>query len=269
VAPLVPRDNASSLRGLAPHYALTAEVLDGLGVVEGAGQATFTFERSGGERFDARLAPLEASAYVSAFADPHHGHYPASLPKAGRPLYLARSDSPLWITTLERGRTVVVGYNSALAATYEVSRRLEQLGRRPGVERVVVDVRLNGGGDNTTYGPLLGVLRDPRIDRKGRLFLLVGRATFSAAGNFAAEVDATTRATLVGEPTGGGVNQYGDSTTFSLPATGWNVYVATSYQQFGRRGDPRLTIRPDVPVALTAADYFAGRDPVLAAVLAR
>jgi hypothetical protein len=31
--------------------------------------------------------------------------------------------------------------------------------------------------------------------------------------------------------------------------------------------ETRLSIDPDVPVPLTAADYFAGRDPVLAAAL--
>src|SRR5262245_52205415 len=37
VDPLVPHDNASNVRGMAPHYALTAEVLHGLGITESAG----------------------------------------------------------------------------------------------------------------------------------------------------------------------------------------------------------------------------------------
>ena len=47
VEPLVPRDNTSNLRGLAPHYLLTAEVLDGLGVADGIDAAEFTFEQPG------------------------------------------------------------------------------------------------------------------------------------------------------------------------------------------------------------------------------
>ena len=62
-----------------------------------------------------------------------------------------------------------------------------------GVDRVVVDLRNNGGGDNRRYGPLLEALRDPRIDRPGRLFVLIGRLTFSAAGNFATDVEARDR----------------------------------------------------------------------------
>ena len=40
VRPLVPHDNESSLRALAPHYALVAEVLAGLGVTAGVGPSS-------------------------------------------------------------------------------------------------------------------------------------------------------------------------------------------------------------------------------------
>ena len=55
VRPLTPSDNPSNLRGLAPHFLLTAEVLDGLGVTDGAGPATFTLERPDGQRTDVQL----------------------------------------------------------------------------------------------------------------------------------------------------------------------------------------------------------------------
>ena len=105
------------------------------------------------------------------------------------------------------------------------------------------------------------------MSRRGRLYLLVGRATFSAAGNFAADVERFTKALLVGEPTGGGVNQYGDATAVTLPATGWNVSIATSYVQRGAPGDRRLAVDPDIRVDLTSTDYFAKRDPALARAL--
>jgi C-terminal processing protease CtpA/Prc len=139
-----------------------------------------------------------------------------------------------------------------------------RLAREPGLRRVVVDVRLNGGGDNTTYDPLLSALASPQVNRRGRLYLLIGRATLSAAGNFAADVDRFTKALLVGEPTGGGVNQYGDATSVTLPVTGWNVRVATSYVQRGEPGDRRLAVAPDIRVDLASADFFATLDPVLA-----
>ena len=81
---------------------------------------------------------------------------------------------------------------------------------------MIVDVRLNPGGDNTAYRPLLDVLRSRFVNRPGRLVLLTGRVTFSAAGNFAAEVDARTRARIVGEAAGGSPHNYGDTVEVEL-----------------------------------------------------
>jgi len=72
----------------------------------------------------------------------------------------------------------------------------------------------------------------------------------------------------VGQPSGGSPNLWGDVETVELPRSGLTARVAALYWQFARRGDKRLAVEPDIPVALTASDFFAGRDPVLARALA-
>jgi len=264
VEPLTPHDNPSNIRGLAPHYVLTAEVLDGLGITQGTAAADFTFERPSGERVDVSLTPVPASQYTARFADPLHGHYPSVLPRAARPLYLANSGKALWVRTLAGGRAVYVGYNAVVAPAPAFLRKLERMARADRTRRVIVDVRLNGGGDNTTYGPLTTLFGSPKLDRRGKLYLLTGRATFSAAANFAAEIDRDTRATIVGEPTGGGVETYGDTFPVLLPTLGWYVHVAARYHERKRGpGDHRLAVEPDVRVDLSSKQYFAGTDPVL------
>jgi hypothetical protein len=264
VRPLVPHDNDLNLRGLAPHFLLTAEVLEGLGVTDDAGAATFTLERPGGQRASVDLNPITGPQYGSEFADPHHGHYPSSLPYASRPLYLAGSRKAIWARKVASGRAVYVGFNSVRTPSDAFVRSLMRLVRDPKVRRVVVDVRLNGGGDNTTYGALTSLFRSPAVNRRGKLYLLIGRATFSAAANFAAEIDRDTRATIVGEPTGGGVETYGDTFPVHLPTVGWAVHVAARYHE-RKKGpnDRRLAVAPDVRVELTSTQYFAGRDPLL------
>ena len=264
VEPLVPRDNTSHLRGLAPHYLLTAEVLDGLGVVDDAGAAQFTLEARGGARTDVALAPVVASRYTSRFADPMFGHYPSILPAAPRPLYLSGSARPLWARPIANGRAVYVGFNSVRSPTPAIVRRIDRLAKSSKVRRVIVDVRLNGGGDNTTYGPLTSLFASPALNRRGRLYLLTGRATFSAAGNFSAEIDRSTKAVIVGEPTGGGVETYGDTFPVLLPTVGWTVRIAARYHERKKsRSDRRLAVDPDIRVDVTSAQYFSGRDPVL------
>lgn len=264
VEPLVPRDNTSNLRGLAPHYLLTAEVLDGLGVVGGGGAADFTLEARGGSRTDVALTPVTASRYTSRFADPMFGHYPSILPAAPRPLYLSGSARPLWATSVANGRAVYVGYNSVRLPPPAILRKLERLVKGPKVRRVIVDVRLNGGGDNTTYGSLMTLFGSPTVNKRGKLYLLVGRATFSAAGNFSAEIDRATKAVIVGEPTGGGVETYGDTDSVALQSVGWTVRIAGRYHERKKsRSDRRLAVDPDVRVDLTSEQFFSGRDPVL------
>jgi C-terminal processing protease CtpA/Prc len=80
-------------------------------------------------------------------------------------------------------------------------------------------------------------------------------------------VDAFTRARVVGEPAGGSPHQYGDHASVELPSLGVTVYVAPQYVQVLGRDDQRVELVPDVPVVQTAADFFAGRDPVLTAAL--
>jgi hypothetical protein len=264
VAPLTPADNPLNARGLAPHFLLTAEVLDGLGVTDGAERVTFTLERPGGRRSDVELTPMVGPDYARAFSDPQHGHNPSALPQASRPLYLAGAAKPMWARQLASGRAVYVGYNSVVPPTGSFVRSLTRLVREARVRRVVVDVRLNGGGDNTTYGPLTSLLGSPAVDRRRKLYVLIGRATFSAAANFAAELDRDTGATFVGEPTGGGVETYGDTFPVALPTLGWTVHVAARYHERRKsRNDRRLAVAPDLRVELTSAQYFAGRDPVL------
>ena len=256
VRPLVPHDNESGRRWLLPEFVTTAEVLRGLGIVSGP-TATFSFA----DGSEVELAPVPAQQVAGTL-----GGAPAPLPTAHNPVWLRSVDNPQWLTTLRGGRVVYLGYRLTTSSTFELAQRLLTLARKPKVTRVIVDVRLNHGGDNTTYHPLLDVLSRPAIGRK--TVVLLGRTTFSAAGNFVADVDRRTKARFVGEPSGGAPSQWGDSVPVELARAGLTVHVASLYWEFGPRGDKRLATVPGVRVEMTAADFFAGRDPVLARALA-
>ncbi|WP_262493747.1 S41 family peptidase [Niastella koreensis] len=54
---------------------------------------------------------------------------------------------------------------------------------------------------------------------KGKLIVLIGKLTFSSAIMNAIELKRGTNAILVGEPTSGSVNHYGEVRAFRLPHT--------------------------------------------------
>ena len=59
--------------------------------------------------------------------------------------------------------------------------------------------------------------RLPLINRRGALFVIIGRLTFSAAQNTVTAIDRETSAIFVGEPTGSRPNFIGESIYFELP----------------------------------------------------
>jgi hypothetical protein len=250
VRPLVARDNASSFLDFMPEYVVTEEVLVGLGLTDGGGAQIEL-----GDGRSVSLDPVSAPSFSSIGSV----LAPLQRPTGSQPLWLRHPDRTQWLTTLSGGRAAYLGYRMTTDETWTVSRRLLRLAAKPAVRHVVVDIRLNHGGDNTTYGALLDAIQ--RLSRTKTVALLIGRATFSAAGNFAADVDALPRVRLVGEATGGSPSQWGDSSVVEIPSAGLIARVATSYQRYGRPA--ALTTRPDVAVQLTVDDFLAGRDPVL------
>lgn len=253
VRTLVPGDNDWSRLDNLPYFLVVAEVLDGLGIAP-----TWELELRGGSRRLVSPSPVSVSRWTSALG----GRWWQGARRA--PLYLRLSHIPYGLSTIDRGRALYVSYNQTTDPGL-VPQRLVRLARSKRVRRIVVDVRLNGGGNNTTYFGLIQALRHRRINRPGKLAVVIGRRTFSAAGNFAAEVDRRTRARFFGEPTGGAPSQWGDHAPIPLPSL--SVTASTAVEYIGDPNDTHSSTQPNVPVQVTAADFFAGRDPVLAAAL--
>ncbi len=112
---------------------------------------------------------------------------------------------------------------------------------------------------------LLDALR--RASKTERIVVLISRMTFSAAENFATDLERVAHPIFVGEPSGGSPNLYGDTANTLLPASGVELRVAEIYWQKSTADDPRIAIDPQVPVSLSSEAFFAGRDPVLAAAV--
>jgi len=96
-----------------------------------------------------------------------------------------------------------------------------------------------------------------------QVYVLIGRNVYSAAGNFTTDLERLANPIFVGEPTGNMGNQEGDEGSVKLPYSGLTATIAAVKWQLSHPWDVRRTIVPNIPVPLTAADYFAGRDPVL------
>lgn len=243
---------------------LRPEILHTLGIVADLGPTPFTFETEQGERITLSIAPVEPPPVVNgtaAFA----GFVTAV---SNPPLSRQRPAEPFWFTLLPDSQTVYVNFRSYRSLGGKARELFAFLDRvRP--QRLVVDLRQNGGGDfNEGRRHLVEPLRArPWLNQKDRLFVLIGRRTYSAAMANAVHFRTETQATLVGEPIGERPNSYSENDELTLPHSRVVVSYSTRYYQFVPEDVP--AVLPDVRIDVRWSDFRAGRDPVLDWVTAR
>jgi hypothetical protein len=219
--------------------------------------------------------PLPFAEFRDWIFGEYGGRYPEALPPdADGPLYRRHHDLAFWSEAVTSPTGFYVGYNevqrtSGSQTIGELADAVTAAAVAEPESQIVIDLRNNGGGDNNTFGPLRRALEAIAHDTPGRVSLITGRATFSAAGNFVTDLMVGPEKAgihLVGEPPGGGLNIYGDVRVVTLPASKIVVLISTRYHERAP-GDPRLALTPDVPAEVSWMDYGAGRDPVLEAAL--
>ena len=263
--PLIPRDGPQTVREFRPVFFVRVDVLHGLGLI-GEGAVELAIVDTDGAERTVTVDPVPFDTYVAQF----ELDAALRLPSRADTLYLSDYTQIAWSRYLPESRTFYLRY-SEVHDLGGLDTAVAERGGQPDVDRVVLDLRQNPGGDNHSYPLLLHALQAYAEAHPGRLFVLTDRVTFSAASNLATELEQTTDATFVGEPMGGGLNFWDDVRFIDLRnlAVPMRVGISTRYWQKSFPDDPRLTIEPDLPVPVRAADYFAGLDPALEAATTR
>lgn len=273
LASLISRDNEWTPYGEVAGYAAVPQVLRALEISGDPGRVALFVEDRRGSRRDIAVETVGRDAAIGY----EYGAY------EGSPPWLDRRDDPYWLSLLPEDSVVYVQFNRAdrdkddesLAA---FGRRLLGLVRDGGARRIVLDLRWNRGGSRWRARHLLGALiaaehelGAPRSSRArapgGHLVTLIGPYTFSAATQFALDLDLHTNTAFVGLPTGGKPNHFGEVGRFRLPSSDLEIRHSVYYHQATHARDTRPAIFPDRRVEWTAADVIAGHDPALRAAL--
>lgn len=138
--------------------------------------------------------------------------------------------------------------------------------RRP--KQVIVDLRYNGGGNSALFEPMIDGLAELQAQQGFPIDVLIGQETFSSALINAVQLKHRTDSRLVGSPTGGSVNHYGEVQTFALPNSGITVSYSTKYFTMDK-SYPSGSLQPDLSVQRTVEDLRNGIDTEEEAILSR
>lgn len=268
VGELVARDNEWGIREMSAVYLSISEILAGLKITDDKQKLRLTVEVGGREKtFD-----VKPSATLEEFRRPPSA-WEAMNAKAKNPapLYQKNPGDLYWFEYLKDKKLVYVQHNAiANKETEPVAdfyKRVMNFVAANEVEKFVLDLRFNGGGNNYLNRPVVIELIKSKINERGRLFVITGRQTFSAAQNLVNEIEKYTNATFVGEPTAASPNHFGDAAAITLPNSKLAVRASTLWWQDFDERDRRPFTAPEIAAEMTSADYRDNVDPAFEAIL--
>lgn len=238
--------------------------LRGLGIAKSTQSVEVTFQKPQKSRRTLTIRPVPPSSFYESRT---------LMPLAGveTPLFLRELKQVHWHQALPEHDALYVQLN-ALSDEPEESwaqyaLRLRTLVAETAPKNIVLDMRHNSGGstNNPGYSEFLRTMSAFSMMPGRQLYVLIGRRTYSAAGNLITQLEQDAGAIFVGEASGECCTFYGSPSPIYLPFSRLRGNISTKRWSLSRKGDDfRREMNPHVPVITTAQDYFAGRDPVLA-----
>jgi hypothetical protein len=270
VATVISADNAMGVRAWTPFYLVTREVLLGLGLMsDDDDRLVLDVERTDGAQESASFDPLPLAQAETLLLGTHESMVDAS--QGGALTRDARTGS-YWDLWLPEHRTLFVRIDRLIDtpersfAAFVDSLMLKLDARAP--DRLVLDLRSLSGGNHIALPLIHGLIRRPAVASHGRLFVLIGRGTFSAGQNLVSELERHLEPIFIGEPTGGRPNHFGVLGRFKLPNSGLEIRYSRFFNQDADPADYRHWQEPHVLAPPDLLSELEGRDPALEAALA-
>ena len=273
----VPSENEMGLKNAVPLYLGSPEVLQTLGFISDAEKVPFLIEKNN-KTFTVELKP--AGLISEMITKPVGLDWVDARQGAARPIpsWMKNGQNGYWgesggyrFEYLKDQKVLYIQLNQVLdmpeKPLAQFFQEVVSAAKTNDVEKLVLDVRQNGGGNNGLVPQIVRpIIQLEKLDQKGKLFVLIGRQTFSAAQNLVNALEKFTNATFVGEPTGSHVNMYGDARRFTLPNSKMTVRASTLWHQDNIELDKRVWTPPHVAAPLTFADYSKNIDTSMEAI---
>ena len=260
VRPILDAENDMGAKILGADRLLLPGVLKHFDIIDSTKVVPLTLERNGA---------VESHRFTPVPADQTMEIKSASFPAV--PLMLQKPEAVKWHARVpgERAWYIHVDeiemFPEVLLSDF-MADALRQA-KRSRARKIILDLRQNHGGTASFNASIINALSQSEYNEYGRLYILIGRETFSAASMLVSAFEQFTNAIFVGEPPSARPSSFGDPRRIQLPNSGLTLRVSTLAWQSWLAGDFRPYIDAHIDAAPNANAYFAGRDPAIEAAL--
>jgi tetratricopeptide (TPR) repeat protein len=272
--PVVPAENESFVKAYGMHYLTFPEFLHAQKVLKSMTTSVVLQLEKDGRQFEQRIeaVPFERFPRQYGMVIPGEDWLDAR-DLSATPRYLKNLDKIYYYEYLKDQKTVYVRHSQiqddSIQSIPEFYKEVFNFIDTNEVEKLILDVRLNGGGNNYKNKPIVtGIIANKKINQPGKFMVIIGRRTFSACQNLVNELHTYTNAIFVGEPTAENINFYGDNTPLTLPNSEMKAYLSFAWWQDKPQWENRPALDPQIATGLTFEQYRTNQDPALEAALA-
>jgi tetratricopeptide (TPR) repeat protein len=271
--PVVPAENEQFVKGYGIQYLNFPEFLHAQGVLKTMSTSVvFTLEKDG-KTFEQRMeaTPFKRPPRQYGMVVPG-GDWLESRDLSTTPRYLKNLDRIYYYDYLKEQKTVYVRHSQIMDDSIqpipEFYAEVFDFIDKNDVDKLILDVRLNGGGNNYKNKPIVtGVIANKKINQPGKFIVIIGRRTFSACQNLVNELHTYTNAIFIGEPTSENINFYGDNHALTLPNTQMKALLSFAWWQDKPQWENKPALSPQIATGLTFEQYVTNQDPALEAAL--
>jgi tetratricopeptide (TPR) repeat protein len=245
---------------------LMAEWLQAQGIIENINKGAFTFESVKGEQYTVVMKPEKHFLWL-------YWYMFRRIDNKSSPFVLNRRRDAYVFEFLDESKILYFRFNavvreSANETIEEFIQRLSSYVDTHDFNRMVIDLRNNGGGDGSLIFDLVDLIKNnEKINQRGKLFVIIGRNSLSAAVMFASMLHNNTKAIFVGKPTGQGPNFFSGPNGITLPYSKLEFWLSSRLNESSLSIDKRQWIEPDIPVQYICRDFLENKDPAMEAIL--
>lgn len=265
---MISHENFQFVKAQLPELLVCTDILYGLGIALDVDEVSLKLESKHGSQVIVKIPAIKYGEWDK------RGNLEDNRGKAEeRPLFRKNRALYYWSEKIQDGKILYVNYKKCkemenISIETFIEDLKATLEKKLEIEGIVLDYRNNGGGNSELFRPFIEWLSVFQTGRKDefkqsfKIFVIVGRDTFSSALLNVYLLKFKTKAIFIGEATGGKPNCYGEVNYFTLQESGLSIRYSTRYYYLIE--DYQVdAFYPDFNFEVKFRDYVENVDPCL------